>query len=164
MKRNKFITRKVKTWKFLKFQGRAPKNNRDLSGQNSLNFHGVPFGDKSDASWLLMMHHEYSWCIMSTCASVLCLPSENEFLELIPGFWQSSPWTPPRDLPSTHAEGQDDVSSKQTPSTVHMCILYICTYCTCNTYCTYYTYSTIHTIHTVHKITAAGAVDRKFLI
>ena len=26
------------------------KNNRDLSGQNPVNFHGVPFGDKSDAS------------------------------------------------------------------------------------------------------------------
>ena len=29
---------------------RAPKNNRDLSGQNTLKFLGVPFGDKSDAS------------------------------------------------------------------------------------------------------------------
>ena len=25
-----------------------------------LNFHGVPFSDKSDASWALIMHHEYS--------------------------------------------------------------------------------------------------------
>ena len=26
----------------------------------SVSFHGVPFGDKSDASCVLMMHHEYS--------------------------------------------------------------------------------------------------------
>ncbi len=76
------------------------------------------------APWFFMMHHEYSWCIMNTFkgvhdAQVLCLPSKYSFLELIPGLpgsRQSCPSTPPRDLPSTHAAGQDDVSSKQTPS------------------------------------------------
>ena len=31
-------------------QRRAPTNNRDLSGGNPLKFHGLPFGDKSDAT------------------------------------------------------------------------------------------------------------------
>ena len=87
-----------------------------------------------DASWVLMMQHEYSWCIMSThdaswvyfwggpwCSSIM-RAIKNVFLEFIPGFCGSPgppgscPSTPPRDLPSTHARGQDDVSSKQTPS------------------------------------------------
>ena len=112
--RNKFIKEKWKPRKSWNSQRRAPKNNRDLPGQNPLNFHGGPFADKSDASWILMMHHEYSWCIMSTHdaswvhfrgvhdAQVPCLPSNNTFWELIPGsrqfrqFRWSCPSTPPR--------------------------------------------------------------------
>ena len=53
-------------------------------------------------------------------AQVLCLLTKISFLELIPGFRrfpgfpESYPTTRPGDLPSTHAGGQDDVSSKQT--------------------------------------------------
>ena len=55
----------VGTCKSRNLQRRAQKDHRDWFGWNPLNFHGVPFGDKSDASWALMMHHEYSWCTMS---------------------------------------------------------------------------------------------------
>ena len=50
----------VGTCKSRNLQRRAQKDHRDWFGWNPLNFHGVPFGDKSDASWALMMHHGYS--------------------------------------------------------------------------------------------------------
>jgi len=92
-----------------------------------------------DASWVLMTHHEYSWRFMCTHDAswvfmmhhenisegsmmlkyYACLQSKNSFLEFLPGFpgpSRSRPSAPPRDLPSTRAGGQDDVSSKQTLS------------------------------------------------
>ena len=59
------------------------------------------------------VHHEYSLYIMSTFqgvhdAQVVCLLSNNTFLELIPDPGNSLA----RDLPSMHAGDQDDVGSK----------------------------------------------------
>ena len=51
-----------------KQERRAPDNYRDPSGQKPLNFHGVPFGDKSDVSLFMenpwIMHGlsmDYQW-------------------------------------------------------------------------------------------------------
>ena len=52
-------------------------------------------------------------------AQVLCLPPKIAVWNSSPDpadSPESSPSNPPQDLPSTRAGGQDDVSSKQTPS------------------------------------------------
>ena len=81
---------------------------------------GPPRGGQGPLGWPLwappLKIMKFGGPLLEKVPEVPCLCIGLPFLELIPGIELFGPSTTDRDLTTTRAGGQDDVSSKQTPS------------------------------------------------